>query len=174
MKEVKLPEILLPLDHRISTNFFFSEVIKSDTAEAKGWSNRPNVIQLLNCQRTSSIILQPLRNQLQRSVHVSSWFRSLQLNTAIGGSKTSSHMKGLAVDISVAGYSTRRLAQIIVHLGLPFDQMIMERFESKKRPGTWVEWLHIAVAAPGEKPKFETLVASGDRKGPNYERVSVV
>lgn len=83
-------------------------------------------------------------------------------------------MKGLAADISVKGYSTKKLAQIIVRMDLPFNQMIMERFESKKKPGTWIEWLHIAVAPAGEKPKYETLVASGERKGPNYERISIV
>ena len=166
--------VLLPDDHRISTNFTYREIYRSNTAHERGIVNHPNVEQLLNCQRMSSIILQPLRLELQRSVSPTSWYRSEKLNTAIGGSKTSSHMKGLAVDIVVKGYSPRKLAQIIVHLELPFTQMIMERFESKKRPGTWVEWLHIAVAAPGEKPRYETLVASGDRKGPNYERVSVI
>lgn len=115
-----------------------------------------------------------MRNYVKTTLIGSSVYRTKQLNTRIGGSKTSSHMSGLAMDMQSHLYSPRKLARIVVHLELPFDQMIMERFPSKNQPGTWVEWLHIGIAPPGKKPRFETMVASGDRKGPNYERVSVI
>jgi len=47
--------------------------------------------------------LQFLRDYLQKPIHINSGYRSPSHNTAIGGSKTSQHLKGKAADIVING-----------------------------------------------------------------------
>ena len=46
-------------------------------------------------------VLQPLRNQLGRSIHVNSGYRCPTHNVAVNGVPNSQHMQGTAADISV-------------------------------------------------------------------------
>ena len=45
-----------------------------------------------------SQFLQPLRDDLRQPIRMTSCYRSVKLNDAIGGSKTSQHSKGEAAD----------------------------------------------------------------------------
>lgn len=79
-------------------------------------------------------ILDPLRRHLKRPVNISSGFRSPAVNKAVGGSKTSRHLTGEAVDIKVNGVSPEAVAATIVALGLPYDQVI------------WYDsWVHVGI-----------------------------
>ena len=60
----------------------------------------------------------------------------MELNDAIGGSKTSAHMRGDAADLKVINQTPYETAELIVELRLPFDQVIHEF-------GCWV---HIGVS----------------------------
>lgn len=79
-------------------------------------------------------ILDPLRRHLKRPVNISSGFRSPAVNKAVGGSETSRHLTGEAVDIKVDGVSPEAVAATIVALGLPYDQVI------------WYDsWVHVGI-----------------------------
>ena len=82
-------------------------------------------------------VFEPLREWVDAPIKVNSMFRSLELNTALKGSQTSSHMKGEAMDItSMGGKSNLEMFHWIKD-NLDFDQLI---WEFGKEP----KWLHVS------------------------------
>ncbi len=59
----------------------------------------PDNETLITMQITSEHVFEPLRNHFNEQIYVSSFYRSPELNQAIGGSKTSQHCLGEAIDI---------------------------------------------------------------------------
>ena len=87
----------------------------------------PNVAppEAVTCMKALvGLTLDPLRLALGRPVRVNSGFRSLAVNTAVGGSPDSQHLGGKAADIDVDDLSAEELARRLVALRLPFDQII--------------------------------------------------
>jgi uncharacterized protein YcbK (DUF882 family) len=60
--------------------------------------------------------LQVLRDYIGSPIHINSAYRSPAHNAKIGGVKNSFHTKGKAADITVKGYTPRKLARIILKL----------------------------------------------------------
>lgn len=60
--------------------------------------------------------LQILRDYIGRPIHINSAYRSPAHNARIGGVKNSYHTKGKAADITVKGYTPRKLASVILKL----------------------------------------------------------
>lgn len=69
-------------------------------------------------------LLDPLREQVG-PIRITSGYRSPRLNEAIGGSKTSDHMRGWAVDLKAHNLSADGVARDLRDLGLLFDQCIV-------------------------------------------------
>lgn len=55
-------------------------------------------------------ILDILRNQVGKPVHINSGYRTPTRNKAVGGAKYSYHMRGMAADIRVNGISPKEIA----------------------------------------------------------------
>ena len=67
-------------------------------------------------------IFEPLRKWVGGPIKVNSFFRSPELNTAIGGSKTSQHCKGQAIDVDdVYGFKTNAEMYTWIKENLNFD-----------------------------------------------------
>ena len=79
---------------KISDHISWNEATKSQTATRRGIDNFPNEIQLSNMRLVANKCFEPLRNWPGKAIGISSFFRSPELNTAIGGSKTSQHCAG--------------------------------------------------------------------------------
>ena len=60
--------------------------------------------------------LQVIRDYIKEPIHINSAYRSVEHNKSIGGVKNSYHTKGMAADITVKGYTPRKLASIILKL----------------------------------------------------------
>ena len=119
----------------ISKYFSLEELIASSTASRKRIDNTPTAEHLENLKETARQA-DRMREFLGHPVIVTSGYRSPKLNAAIGGSKTSSHMQGYAIDFRCPGFGTP--AQVFAALrasGLEFDQLILEYPDS---PGAWV------------------------------------
>ena len=84
---------------KISDNITYAEAIHSNTAKRRGIDNTPNPAQVETMKVTAEKIFEPLRKWVGGPIKVNSFFRSAELNTAIGGSKTSQHCKGQAIAI---------------------------------------------------------------------------
>ena len=122
---------------RISKHISYKEAVGSNYAKQKGISNKPNEEQVENMKLLAEKVFEPLREWVDAPIKVNSMFRSLELNTALKGSKTSSHMKGEAMDItSMGGKSNLEMFHYIKD-NLEFDQLI---WEFGKEP----KWLHVS------------------------------
>lgn len=133
----------------LSNNFTLKEALRSAKAEQLGIDNKPDRDQL-TALYTSAFGMELVRRLLgNKPITPSSWFRSKQLNAAIGGSKTSDHMTGYAVDFACPAFGTpAHIVQAIRDSIIPFDQLILERVGGK-------EWVHISFA-----PAFRMQVKS--------------
>lgn len=118
---------------RLSKNFTLEEFLVSQTAVRHGIDMTPPPDVLENLQRLVTDCLQPLRDEVGAGIFISSGFRPLELNTRIGGSKTSAHMRGDAADLKVTRQLPFETSELILAMELPFDQVIHEF-------GVWVHW----------------------------------
>jgi len=84
--------------------------------------------EYLNLKVLIDSCLDPIREHLKGPVTVTSGYRPPKLNTAVGGSKTSAHLKGLAADIHFGNNSTDnvKIIQAAIASVPHFDQIIAE------------------------------------------------
>lgn len=121
---------------KLSKNFSLEELTKSDTAIRRGISNVPSDDIINNIQELVDNVLQPVRERLGPVV-VTSGYRSPELNTAIGGSKTSDHCLGMAADIEVLGIDNKVTAEYIRD-NVVFTQLILEFYKDGVPDSGWV------------------------------------
>ena len=135
---------------KLSKNLTLSEVLISQTAKRLGLSNEPKQQHLESLKDISSCIFQPLRDHFKVPIHVSSGYRSLELNSAIGGSKSSQHMKGEALDLDADYYKGITNSQIFYFIknNLVFDQLIWE-FGNSENPS----WVHVSFSRGNNRNK---------------------
>jgi hypothetical protein len=117
--------------------------VYSTTAERKGIENIPNDEQLANMKTIAEEVFEPLRKWVNAPIKINSFFRSPELNKAIGGSTKSQHCHGQAIDIDDT-FGKRSNAEMFIYVKemLDFDQMIWE-FGNDKNPN----WVHISYVS---------------------------
>ena len=124
----------------ISKNITYKEAIHSNTAKRLGIDNEPSHEQIANMMTIETMIFQPLRSYVGGPIKITSFFRSPKLNKAIGGSKTSQHCKGQAMDIDdVYGHKSNAEMFMYIKENLDFDQLIWE-FGNDENPS----WIHVS------------------------------
>lgn len=113
--------------------FTIAELCKSETATAKKIKNVPDEKAEKCLVRLVENVLDPLREAYGSPIHVNSGYRCPELNAAVGGSKTSEHMYGMAADITAIDANRKRrkeknqrLFELAISIGLPFHQLIDE------------------------------------------------
>lgn len=134
---------------KISEHLDLSEVTRSETAKRKGISNEPTPEHLENFKKLAINVFEPIRKHFGFPIHISSGYRSKALNTAIGGSLTSQHCKGEAIDIDMDGSSngiTNKMVFDYIKANIKFDQMIWE-FGNDTNP----DWVHVSYAGDGKQ-----------------------
>ena len=131
---------------KLSKNLSLAEVTKSATAKRQGIANEPNIDQLESLKAVAENIFQPIREEFMCPIFVSSGYRSEALNEAIGGSKTSQHSKGEALDLDADVYGVITNADIFNFVldRLEFDQLIWE-FGTDENP----DWVHVSFKKEG-------------------------
>ena len=145
---------------KISNHITYAEAIHSNTAKRRCIDNTPNPTQVENMKLTAEKIFEPLREWVGGPIKVNSFFRSSELNTKIGGSKTSQHCKGQAIDIDdVFGYKTNAEMYNWIKENLDFDQMIWE-FGTDMNPN----WVHISYVSEEDNRNRCLKAYKDDRK----------
>ena len=86
----------------ISKHISDKEGVYSITAIRRGLDNTPNEEQLQNMRLLANEVFEPLRVWVGKAIKVNSFFRSSELNKAIGGSSKSQHCHGQAIDIDLS------------------------------------------------------------------------
>jgi uncharacterized protein YcbK (DUF882 family) len=84
-------------DIQLSDNFKLSEFL----ANSHGFHVVPTKEEVQNLKRICDYILQPIRDEFNVPITISSGLRSIGLNSVVGGRNNSRHLRGLAVDIQV-------------------------------------------------------------------------
>ena len=140
---------------RISKHISYKEAVHSATAKRRGIKNVPNEEQLDNMYKVAEFIFEPLRLYVGGAIKITSFFRSQELNAAIGGAyklvdgkkiQTSQHCKGQAIDIDdVFGHKTNYEMFQFIRENLDFDQLIYE-FGSNDNP----DWVHCSYVSKKE------------------------
>ena len=135
---------------KLSNHLTLQEATKSATAIRKGIYNLPVDEHLAALVNTANKIFEPIRNHFNVPIGISSGYRSNALNDAVGGSKTSQHSKGEALDIDADIYGGITNKQIFdfVKDNLEFDQLIWE-FGTDNEPN----WVHVSIKHYGEQRK---------------------
>ena len=120
---------------QLSKNFKLNEFTASQTATRKGIDNTP-AAPIIERLRMLANMLEQVRSLLgNHSIRISSGYRCLALNRAIGSGDSSAHVQGYAVDFTCPGFGTpKEVANKIAQSDIKFDQLIHE--------GTWV---HLSV-----------------------------
>jgi hypothetical protein len=139
---------------QLSTNLSLAEVTRSETAKRRGISNMPTPEHIENFKKLAINIFQPIREHFGKPIIISSGYRSAELNKAIGGSLSSQHCSGEAIDIDMDGTDiTNKQIFDYIKENLNFDQMIWE-FGTDANP----DWVHVSFAANRSQRK-QILVA---------------
>lgn len=140
------------------SNFSLSELIRSDTADARGIDNTPNFIEVGHLHELASEFLQPLRNAWGKPIIISSGYRCKALNSVLpGASPTSVHMNGYAADMQVAGNMAEfdRFVEFTIDwvkkYHIKFDQLLIE---SKGN----VKWLHVGLRSNSGSQRGEIKI----------------
>jgi len=136
---------------KISEHLCLAEVTRSETAKRKGMSNMPTPEHLENFKKLATNIFEPIRKHFGVPIHISSGYRSKELNTAIKGSLSSQHCSGEAIDIDMDGSAngvTNKQVFDYIKEHLNFDQLIWE-FGTKDAP----DWVHVSFESSGKQRK---------------------
>ena len=150
----------------ISKHISNKEGVYSITAIRRGIDNTPDEEQLNNMELIADNVFEPLRAYVGGPIKINSFFRSPDLNTAIGGSKTSQHCKGLAMDIDdTFGRMTNAEMYHWIKENLDFDQMIWE-FGTDTQPN----WVHISFISE-EENRNKCLKAYKEYNKTKYKQI---
>ena len=124
----------------ISEHISKKEATFSTTALRKGIENEPGEYELQNMELIAEKVFEPLRKAVNGPIKINSFFRSEELNKAIGGSSRSQHCQGRALDLDdTYGYMSNKDMYHYIKENLDFDQMIWE-FGTKDNPS----WVHVS------------------------------
>lgn len=123
----------------LSEHFTLDELLASPTATARGFSEQfiPSEVIVGNLQALDTEVLEPIRVLVDFPINVSSGYRCLRLNQAVGGEPTSQHLFGQAADITSPNLTVDELYQKI-KAGAKFDELIIEHDHS----GHY--WVHVS------------------------------
>lgn len=136
---------------QLSKHLALAEVIRSETAKRKGISNMPTQEHIKNFKLLAEKIFEPIRERFGVPIHISSAYRSVELNRAVNGSLSSQHCQGEAIDIDMDGSTngvTNKMVFDYVKDNLNFDQLIYE-FGNDINP----DWVHISYESTGKQRK---------------------
>jgi hypothetical protein len=131
------------MSDRISEHVSFKEGIKSHTAIRLNIDNAPSSLDLINMKTIAEKVFEPLRKFVGGPIAINSFYRSPKLNSAIGGSISSQHCKGCALDVDDKyGYKTNAEMFEYIKCNLDYDQMIWE-FGNDNNP----DWVHVSYVS---------------------------
>ena len=136
-------------------HFTIAELSKSSTAARLGINNAPSVAIQSNLKALVEKVLDPLREAYGAPIVVSSGYRCDRLNKAVGGASSSQHVLGQAADIRTLSdrpEENKKLYDLIVRLGLPFDQLINEY---------GYDWIHVSYGPKNRRQKLNAVKVGG-------------
>ena len=151
---------------KLTENFNLSEMTVSPTAKKLGLSNTPTPEHIENMRYCCEKILEPVRAKFG-PVTINSSYRAPAVNKAVGGSKTSQHVNGEAIDFEVKGVDNKTVADWIGD-NLEFDQVILEFYTAGDKNSGWV---HASIKKEGGNRKVRMIASKSKAGGTVYTTV---
>lgn len=145
----------------LSAHFTLAEATKSQEAARKGLDNTPPAAVIRAMTAVCEEILEPVRAHFGKPVVINSFYRSPEVNAAVGSKPGSQHTTGEAVDFEVPGVDNAVVAAWIRD-NLTFDQLILE-FYTPGQPSSG--WVHCSYKDAGCRRECLTVNAAGTVKG---------
>ena len=122
----------------LSEHFSIDELTFSSTAQAMGIVNCPGSSELANLRFLCREVLEPARKVIGEPIHITSGYRCLALNRAVGGVAQSYHVRGLAADLHIVSAAhASRLADALN--AQPYCDLILVEHAHG------ASWLHVQV-----------------------------
>lgn len=167
---VEAGKVSIPIDFDpgiFSRWFTPDEVSKSQTAMSQGINNTPDSDSLMRASIFSQFVLDPISDYIGKKANITSWYRSPALNTAVGGSSTSDHMRGESADIDEG--DNLQILYAITEWLIPFDQLIIYPTDGNYKKPRYVHISYDATKLPDEQKN--TVLIKNDSTGA-YEEMS--
>lgn len=122
---------------KITNNFTWEELLRTST----GLDNTPTKEAKAYLEELCELILQPIRDEYGKPLIVTSGYRSDKVNKAVGGAKTSQHLRGQAADIKTDSKANNKvLFELIINMiedkKITVGQLIDEKNYS---------WIHVSL-----------------------------
>jgi len=153
----------------ISKNITYGEAVSSATAKSRGISNIPNETILKSMKYVAENIFEKVREHFKKPIKITSFYRSSKLNVAVGGSKTSQHCSGEAIDMDGDVYGSPSNKEIFEFIrdNLEFDQLIVEGIHDFN-----MDWVHCSLKKSNNKKQILLMFKNKDNKSV-YEKYSL-
>ena len=129
----------------VSKHITLDEATNSNTAIRNGINNNPDSVTFERMKLVANKCFEPLREWYGKPIKINSFYRSQLLNTKVGGSATSQHCKGEAIDISAGNKVENKKLFDWICANLDFDQVINEYDFT---------WVHISYKAKGNRKQI--------------------
>ena len=146
------------IEEPIGRHFKLKHLIYSNTAKNKNINNFPGIDKtpsqtevVENLRGLMEVVIDPIVDVYPNLI-ITSGYRSINLNKSIGGSGTSQHCFGQAIDIQIPELTTAEVYNYIYYQVTGWDQLIWEYPE--KGGGSWV---HVSY---GPRNRRKTTLAS--------------
>ena len=147
----------------LSEHFTLGEVTKTSVKTADG--NIPSHVAIENLKNLCENWLEDLRyshntlyGEKDEPIIITSGYRSAEVNKAVGGSPTSNHLTGCAVDIRCAGFEQAlRYANILLDISDGTKQDYDELFIERSKQGRY--WIHFAVRPKDNRRKTSFIIS---------------
>lgn len=131
----------------ISEHITYDEATISPTGLRLGITNEPTPDILEKMKEVAEACFEPCRKWYGKPIKVNSFYRCTLLNEKVGGSATSQHVKGEAIDMSGGSKEENKKIFDWCKANLVFDQLINEYDYS---------WVHISFSKG--KNRNQTLI----------------
>ena len=147
---------------KISEHISYTEATKSNTAIKYGIDNTPDAATIERMKYVAENVFEPIREHFGVPIAVTSFYRSKELNEKIGGSNSSEHVYGSAMDIDadVIGMINNREIFEYIKNNLEFNQLIWE-FGTDREPA----WVHVSCKKSGNKNQILKAYKTKNWKG---------
>jgi putative chitinase len=153
---------------KLTEHFTLAEMIVSPTAKRLGIPNTPTAEHIENMRYCCEKILEPVRKHFGKAVQINSSYRAPLVNKAVGGSKTSQHVNGQAIDFEIPGVDNKAVADWIGD-NLEFDQVILEFYTKGDKNSGWV---HASIKKAGGNRKQRMIATKSKAGGTTYTQVA--
>lgn len=129
---------------KISEKYTISDITRSQTATQMGYQEQFTPPQ--EVIDAASLVCNQILDKIPYPFVTNSFYRCQRLNKRVGGSKTSDHMKGQAVDIDTRNDANNALIYNWIKDNLEFDQLIWEYGDD-----TNPDWVHVSFRKTGNR-----------------------